>query len=1131
MRLEWIGGLTGSPAMILDNPLALIFLALAPLFILFVFWLYRDEASSIRRHLPLFLAALAAAVTAPLVLRVSDASAPAASAPVPLLASVPLLLAALWLGRAPAALAGGISGLIYALSAGAPSLHPLLGALAGFVLAWCLRQSRRGPLFALFRLPIFTAPLVSVLLWPLPLYAYLVNPALWAGLLAPAVPPLGQVIPALAGALLFGGLAQLLLILFPTLRQNIRSAGEGMPQRTLAGSLRARLMPLLTIIALVSIIALYAASTRIAFEQTLDRMESSASDIISALEGTVQAGLESLDSVTAAGRFADLPIDQWTGALGAVELANAPFHTVILLDQTANIVAVRSLGEGAGTPPLNEAEAAAIADAIAQGHAVLSRTYRWADGQPAVALAAPLLNPRDRQVRGMLIGRMLPLRQPAVETALSMRQGSDTADRMYLIDDRGSVLFAVGAPPAVSTWVANSEPLRRFPVRAGQAYAENGAAGQPQLTYWRRIDRLGWHLVMETDQGTIMQSAGRLARPLLFLLTGLFAILAAGMVWQVQSQLHPLGQIAQAAARIAAGELNTPLPEADRRGDEIGELVRAIKRMTIGLGAGVEELARLVEVSQNVSARANLEHTVGILLRAVTRGMEAHTAGMYLIGTDGAIWKRFIEGEGNLPADLELYLEQMAGQTWRKARQVIVSDVREEHGDVPFALMERASVAAFVMLPMLREGRNLGALWALWPAPRPFSTSDVHFLSALASLGGIMIENNRIYHAVESERSRLAAILNSTPDTILVLDAEGRLQLANPAAEELLDFNFQERVGTPLPELISDDSLFRMLSDIARGRGPTTIELERDGRRLYVSASPIRLSGKTTPQGWVLVMRDITDWKRLDELQTDFVHTIAHDMKSPLTFVRGYASMLRDEAVSERQLEYIEKILKGIDDLTQLINELTELAEVSNKIGMTMTPVQLVTLVSEVAENMRTYAEGKGLSFLVELPADAPMVIGDPDRLKRAVRNLIDNAIKYTMAPGWVKVSVQEMASAVVVKVADSGIGISQADRRRIFEKFYRVRRRETLHIHGTGLGLALVKEVAEQHGGQVWVESEVGVGSIFYLAIPKDRRLADVLEETTFLRPTGTPAPAREPAPPASHPVNPPRPSSRPSR
>ncbi len=1131
MRLEWIGGLPGSPAVILDNPLALIFLAFAPLFIIFIFWLYQDELTIIRRHLPLFFATLAAAITAPLVLRFSEASTPAGQTPVPLLASLPLLMAALWLGRAPAALAGGISGLIYALSTTAPSLHPLLGALAGFVLAWCLRQTHRGLLLALLRQPLFSTPLVSVLLWPLPLYAYLVNPALWAGLLAPAVPPAGQIIPVCVGALVLGGLAQLLLALSPALRQGLGSAGEIIPQRTLAASLRARLMPLLTITAIVSIIALYAASTRIAFEQALGQMENAAGDLAGALEGTAQAGLESLDSITAAGRFADIPTNQWAGALETVELANAPFHTLILLDQTANIVAVRALGESAGTPPLNEAEFAALADAIAQGHTALSRTYRWADGQPAISMATPLLDPRDRQVRGVLIGRMLPLRQPAVEAALSMRQGNDTADRVYLIDDRGSILFSAGAPPNISTWVANAEPLRRFTVRAGQAYAENGAGGQPQLTYWRRMDRLGWHLVMETDQGTIMQSAGRLARPLLFLLIGLFAILAAGMVWELQTQLHPLGQIAQAAARIAAGELNTPLPEADRRGDEIGQLVRAIKRMTIGLGAGVEELARLVEVSQNVSARANLEHTVGILLRAVTRGMEAHTAGMYLIGTDGAIWKRFMEGEGNLPADLELYLEQMAGQTWRKARQVIVSDVHEEHGEVPLALMERANVAAFVMLPMLREGRNLGALWALWPAARPFSSSDVHFLSALASLGGIMIENNRIYHAVESERSRLAAILNSTPDTILVLDAEGRLQLANPAAEELLEFNFQERVGTPLPELISDDSLFRMLSDIARGRGPTTIELERDGRRLYVSASPIRLSGKTAPQGWVLVMRDITEWKRLDELQTDFVHTIAHDMKSPLTFVRGYASMLRDEAVSERQLEYIEKILKGSDDLTQLINELTELAEVSNKIGMTMTPVQLVNLVSEVAENMRTYAEGKGLSFLVELPADVSMVIGDPDRLKRAIRNLIDNAIKYTMAPGWVKVSVQELASAVVVKIADSGIGISQADRRRIFEKFYRVRRRETLHIHGTGLGLALVKEVAEQHGGQVWVESEVGVGSIFYLAIPKDRRLADVLEETTFLRPSGAVPPAREPSPPASHPAGPPRPAGRPSR
>lgn len=326
------------------------------------------------------------------------------------------------------------------------------------------------------------------------------------------------------------------------------------------------------------------------------------------------------------------------------------------------------------------------------------------------------------------------------------------------------------------------------------------------------------------------------------------------------------------------------------------------------------------------------------------------------------------------------------------------------------------------------------------------------------------------------------------------------MQLANPAAEELLDFSFQGKVGSPLPELIAHEGLFRMLSDIARGRGPSTIEIDRDGSRLYVSASTIKLSGKPAPQGWVLVMRDITHVKRLDELQTEFVDYVTHDMKTPLTYVRGYASMLKNETSSEHQIEYVEKILKGIDDLTQLINELSELAKVSNRIGMTMTPCSLVNVVSDVVDTMRTYAEGKGLTFLVDLPADVPNIVGDPDRLKRAIRNLVDNAIKYTMPPGWVKVSIQNLSSSVVVVVADSGIGISQADRRRIFEKFYRVRRRETLHIHGTGLGLALVKEVAEQHGGQVWVESEVGAGSVFYFSIPKDRRLSDVLEEAPFL-------------------------------
>ena len=251
-------------------------------------------------------------------------------------------------------------------------------------------------------------------------------------------------------------------------------------------------------------------------------------------------------------------------------------------------------------------------------------------------------------------------------------------------------------------------------------------------------------------------------------------------------------------------------------------------------------------------------------------------------------------------------------------------------------------------------------------------------------------------------------------------------------------------------------------------------------------------------------------------MKSDFLDTVAHDMKTPLAYASGYAGILMDESLSKAQLEYVEKIRKGINQLTQLINELSELGKISNRVGLTMSPCQIVNVAQEVAESCRPFVEDKGLVLHTELPANMPMVIGDARWLKRAVNNLVDNAVKYTSPPGWIKISVQEFASSIGVTVADSGIGISPANRRRIFEKFYRVRHRDTLHIQGTGLGLSMVKSIADQHGGQVAVESELGAGSVFCLTIPKERSIADLLDKDNpfFDNPTDSAGAARQESP-----------------
>ena len=289
-----------------------------------------------------------------------------------------------------------------------------------------------------------------------------------------------------------------------------------------------------------------------------------------------------------------------------------------------------------------------------------------------------------------------------------------------------------------------------------------------------------------------------------------------------------------------------------------------------------------------------------------------------------------------------------------------------------------------------------------------------------------------------------------------------------------------------------------MISDVSRDAGPSSVEIERDGRRLHISTAKITLADQSLPQSWVFVMRDVTSVKDKDAMQTDFLGTLSHSMRSPLQFVRGYASMMKQAGpTTSTQDDYVKKILKGIDDLTRLIEEQLELDEISSGRGLTKTPCQLVTLAAKVVDAMTPYAEGKGLALRTDFAANPPQIIGDPMRLEHAIRNLVDNAIKYTNAPGWVKVTVQESPSSVLVSVSDSGIGMAQAEIHRIFEPGYRIRNRQTLHIHGTGNGLAIVKKTLEQHCGQVWVESQVGVGSTFHMALPKDRRLSDVLGET----------------------------------
>jgi signal transduction histidine kinase len=237
----------------------------------------------------------------------------------------------------------------------------------------------------------------------------------------------------------------------------------------------------------------------------------------------------------------------------------------------------------------------------------------------------------------------------------------------------------------------------------------------------------------------------------------------------------------------------------------------------------------------------------------------------------------------------------------------------------------------------------------------------------------------------------------------------------------------------------------------------------------------------------VCILRDVTHLKELDTLKSDFVATVSHDLRSPLTLLRGYATMLEMVGeLNEQQKGYTSKIVAGVENMARLVNNLLDLGRIEIGVGLQIEAVPVLDILDRVTSALQLQASQKEITLEVETSRDMPRTVeADQALLHQAVYNLVENALKYTPNRGRVTIRVRPAPDSLTFEVIDTGIGISPPDLPHLFEKFYRGKQREARAQHGTGLGLAIVHSIVERHGGRVWVESELGQGSTFFLRIP----------------------------------------------
>jgi signal transduction histidine kinase/HAMP domain-containing protein len=612
--------------------------------------------------------------------------------------------------------------------------------------------------------------------------------------------------------------------------------------------------------------------------------------------------------------------------------------------------------------------------------------------------------------------------------------------------------------------------------------------GTRQYIYYQPvIDQKGvlimpWAVVLTVPAETTQQLALEIAIPLLIMLIILsllaFILLRVSLRWVTSS----LKVLSHEASMISRGQLENPLQV--KGVDEVGLLGRAFEQMRVSLKSRLDELNHLLVVSQGIAANLRVDEAVKPILKAAL-GDGACMARVVLrsdVSLQSSDFPTIAYDEGAAASQFG-YLD---GQIYEK---MMTQDILS----IPnVARLKRLNIpddqpfpGALFALALRHENEYYGALWVAFEKPKDFQDEFVRFITTLAGQAALAAANARLYATAEIGRQRLDAVLSSTPEPVLVFDNELCLLLLNPAAHQVRDLVASSRPGTPLQQTIGHPDLLELIRSSKDKLSTREIILSSE-RVFHASVAPVVVGEQTV--GKICILRDITHYKQLDTMKSDFVATVSHDLRSPLTLMNGYASMLKMVGfLNEQQTVYSDKIINSVETMSHLVNNLLDLGRIEAGIGLQLEETNLTAIVMQVLVELQPLAHQKKIHIVEDGFTAATIVRAEVDTtlMKQALSNLVENAIKYTPMEGVVKTRFVLRPDTLVFEVQDSGIGIAPLDIPHMFEKFYRSGRREAYQQRGTGLGLAIVKSIIERHGGRVSVDSTLGKGSTFYFEIP----------------------------------------------
>jgi two-component system, OmpR family, phosphate regulon sensor histidine kinase PhoR len=358
------------------------------------------------------------------------------------------------------------------------------------------------------------------------------------------------------------------------------------------------------------------------------------------------------------------------------------------------------------------------------------------------------------------------------------------------------------------------------------------------------------------------------------------------------------------------------------------------------------------------------------------------------------------------------------------------------------------------------------------------------------ALDTLAAELQRRLGQLEGERAEMQVLIDAMAEAVIAVDARGRVSRANPAARRIFALPVDAR-GLAPEEVARRQGFLELVRGALTGAPVPPTELAQDGRSLLATAAPLPGGGA------VLVFLDVSELRRLEDVRRDFVANASHELKTPLTVIRGYAETLQDPTLPPALREqFTRTVRENADRLQRIVDDLLDLSRIESG-GWRVEPeiVSVTEVAAEAWEPLRSAAEGKRVRLDLRVPAQCEYVEADPSALRQVFSNLFGNSLRYVAEEGTVEVTARFAAPGspprVEVAVRDDGSGIASAHLPRIFERFYRADAARSREEGGTGLGLAIVRHLVEGHGGTVEAESELGRGTTIRFTLPGAEEVA----------------------------------------